>query len=76
MTALWLILGGLLAFSGLAFWLTRIGGEAERSRAAADRQRARADALEERLEMHRDADEIERRAAGMSDDELNRRLTK
>lgn len=64
----------LAGVGGLALILQqrRAGAKAERDKQA---RRDKA-ALEDRLEMHREATEQEKRAAGMSEDELDRLITK
>jgi len=66
------ILAGIGAL-GVALWRAFAAGKksAEGEQAVEDRE-----AVKERLEMHRDATEAERKAAGMSDDEAKQEALK
>lgn len=64
-----MIVGGIAAALGYGYQQRRAGAKA----AVEKRDRK---AFAERHEMHREATEQERRAAGMSDEELDRRLSK
>ncbi len=69
---LWALGAALLGAIGLYF-KGRSDGSAKAENKALKRTIADKD---EQLEMNREATEFERKAAGMSDDELNRRITK
>lgn len=67
--------------AGIAGFVAILWNNGRQRRVGAQRERdkqLRKDkaAVEERLEMHREATEQERRAAGMSDDELDRLISK
>jgi hypothetical protein len=70
-----LIASAFTLIVGLVFGLMRgrvTGAQRERDKQAREDKAA----LEDRLEMHREATEQERRTAGMSEDELDRLITK
>jgi hypothetical protein len=76
----WLLGNPLVAAAGaalIAFLVGIMKGRVTGAQRERDKQ-ARKDkaAIEDRLEMHREATEQEKRAAGMSDDELDRLITK
>lgn len=76
MTALWAVLGIVVAIAGLVFWASRSGGDRASARAEAAKAGARAAAAEELLEMNREATAIEREVAGMADQKLDEELTR
>lgn len=70
-----LLAGGLIVavLVARAFALGRSGA---RSAAAAEKAAGRAAAAEERLEMHREATDVEKRVSGLSDPDLDAELAK
>ena len=74
-TAFALIAGGLIV-TVLLFRAFRIGRDGARSAAQAEKAAARAAAAEERLEMHREATDAEKRAGGLPDTLLDAELAK
>jgi hypothetical protein len=72
LTEIWPVLAAIIAALGWGFFQRQAGANAERlKQAGRDRE-----AVEERLEMHRDATEIEREVSGMSDDKLDAEVRK
>lgn len=74
-TAFALIAGGLIV-AVLLFRAFRIGRDGARAAAAAEKAAGRAAAAEERLEMHREATDVEKRVSGLSDPDLDAELAK
>ena len=70
-----LLAGGLIV-AVLLFRAFRLGRDGARSAAAAEKAAGRAAAAEERLEMHREATDAEKRASGLSDADLDAGLAK
>lgn len=70
---IFVILGVIVSLVGGAWLKGRSSGKKAEQAKQAKRDAA---AKDERLEMHREATEFERQAAGMSNEELDRRLTK
>ena len=71
---LWLL--GILGGAGILFG-THLKGKSDGKALERAKQAGRdRKAMEERHEMSRDATDIEKRAAGMSDDELNKVITR
>ena len=61
-------LGIIALIFGMVLWAGWRGEALASSRAARDLEQARADGLDDQIEMHREATQVEREAAGLPDD--------